>query len=158
MNRFKKSGFLAAALGVVLGVSLAYAATYPYLIAPYRGMGARHNTLEFAIQVPSAGAAAIFAPGTTNTNALGSTLLRFSNVFTTLLNVSGLATFSGGLTVSQANVSVQLSTAPRTSTTLVYGSTGTLVFNTTDNYLVISTSSNQASFVIVSSTFTASAH
>lgn len=91
MKRSKALGLLAGLLGLA-GILYAAGTQYPYFIAPFRGMGSRNNTVEFAVQVPSAGAAAIFAPGTTNTNALGSTSLRFSNVFTQLLNVAGTAT------------------------------------------------------------------
>lgn len=99
MNR-KKTLLSVAGLMAVAVLGFAAGTQYPYYIAPFRGMGARNNTLEFAVQVPSAGAAAIFAPGTTNTNALGSTALRFSNVFTTLLNASGAITASGGIVAS----------------------------------------------------------
>lgn len=92
----KLSLFVAGLLGVV---ALAWAG-YPYYAQTWNGTGTRRNTVEFSIQTPSAGAAAIFAPGTTDTNALGSTSLRFSNVFTTLLNVSGATTLTGAITAS----------------------------------------------------------
>lgn len=60
------------------------------------------------------------------------------------LGVAGQTSTTGGL-------QLQVSTAPRTSTTL--GGTnapGRLVYNTTDNYLCVSTSTNQNSYVIVS--------
>lgn len=89
MKRFKTLGLLAAIFGVV---AVAFAANYPYYLQRWTGMGSRNNTTEFSIQVPSSGAAAILAPGTTNTNALGSSSLVFSNVYSQLLTVGGTAT------------------------------------------------------------------
>lgn len=67
-------------------------------IHTWTGSGSRRNTVEFSIAASAPGSAASFLPGTTNTNALGSSSLRFSNVYTTLLNVSGASTMTGAVT------------------------------------------------------------
>lgn len=99
MKRSKVLGLLAGILGLA-GMLYAAGTQYPYFHMRYMGMGSKNNTEQFSINTPSAGASAVFTPGVTNTNALGSTSLRFSNVFTTLLNTSGAATIGGAATVT----------------------------------------------------------
>lgn len=126
------------------------------------GKGSRRNTVEITLESPTMGSAANLNPGTNNANALGTSSLRWSDVQTTDLTaaddvtvtddltVTDALTVSGTSTLQRVTYGVQLSTAPRTSTTLVFNSTGTLVYNTTNKYLCISTGSAQTSFVIVS--------
>ncbi len=144
-------------VGLAIG---AYAANqFPYYAQKWEGTGSRYKTTEFYIGTPSSGAAAIFAPGTTNVNALGSTSLRFSNVYTTLLNTSGAATLSGAVTATSATnvLGVYISTAPRSSVTVaaLTFSTGTFFYNSTTNSLCYSTATTQTSVVAASAPTTA---
>lgn len=87
---------------------------------------------------------------TSNNNGTSVTIKTTPNGSVTPATV---ATFGqdGSLTTGRVYFGLQLSTAPKTSTTLIFNSTGTLAYNTTDNQLCISTSSNQNSFVVVAS-------
>lgn len=142
-------------LGAVFVASVVWAARYPLYHDRWLGTGTKNATEQFSIQTPSAGASAIFVPGVTNTNALGTTALRFSNVFSILGNFSGPITASGGVGVVQ-------STAPRTSVTTVatlYATytipAGTVFLNTTNNFLCHSTGTVQTSIVQSTSPTTA---
>ena len=66
------------------------------------GTGARRNTVEFNWVEPSAGSAMNMVPGTTNTNALGTSALRWSDVQTTNLTAAGNVTINGNTTVGDA--------------------------------------------------------
>jgi hypothetical protein len=91
----KRNHLLAAFAALLLGVVVVWAASGDIEI--WTGMGSRRNTVEFKIATPTIGSPSVFVPGTNNANALGTTALRFSNIYTTLLNVSGLITASTGL-------------------------------------------------------------
>jgi hypothetical protein len=99
----KKKSFLFG-LGVIclLG-SIAFALTnsgWPYASQIWPGVGSKRNIVQFALGAVAAGGNSGFYPGVTNTNPLGSSSLRFSNVYTTLLNVSGASTLTGAITAS----------------------------------------------------------
>ncbi len=164
MNRFKKPGlFLAVALagiliGSAIGPAVGNAVEQAGWITGWLGKGSRRNTREFSITSGSSIGAANFVPGTDNTNALGTSSLRFSNVFSTLLNISGAATLSSTLAVTgpitaSAGVGVINSTAPRTAAaiTTLYGTytipAGTVFLNTTNTFLCHSTGTVQTSIV-----------
>ena len=148
MNRFKVFGLLAGLLAVAAYV---YAAAYPYYHSRWLGMGSKQNTEQFSIQTPSSGASAILVPGVTNTNALGTTALRFSNVFSTLLNSAGPIT--GG-----AGFAVIVSTAPRTANAVAALYTaytipaGTQFFDSTSNVTCISSGTVQTSITVSTGT------
>lgn len=139
------AGFLSAAIFTESG-----------FITGWWGKGSRNNTMEFAITSGASIGTANFVPGTDNINSLGTSSLRFSDMQTydlTVaddLTVTDAVTVSGTLAAQNANVSIQLSTAPRTSSTIVMKSTGTLVWNTTGNQLCISSGTAQSTFVSVS--------
>lgn len=92
----KKNILTILALFGLSAVAFAVGSTFPYYHHRWLGTGTTRNTEQFSIQTPSAGASAIFVPGVTDTNALGSTALRFSNVYSVLGNYSGAVTFGGG--------------------------------------------------------------
>ncbi len=128
--------------------------------------GSAHDTP--IVQIPVAGTSLL--PGTDNDFALGSSTKRWSGIWAydlTLaddltvaddLAVTDGLTVGGTSTLQRVTYGLQLSTAPRTSTTLVFNSTGTLVYNSTDAGLCVSTGSNQTSFVASSAPTTACGH
>jgi hypothetical protein len=135
----------------VAGAAFAIGSTFPYYHQRWLGTGTTRNTEQFSIQTPSAGAAAIFVPGTTNTNALGSSSLRFSNVYTTALNTSGPITAGAGQAVI-------VSTSPRGALAVasLYSSytipAGTVFFNSTSNVLCVSSGTAQTSITVSTGT------
>lgn len=75
---------------------------------------------------------------------------------TTRVSIGTTNTITGNLTVTgNVNFSMQLSSAPKTSSTLIFKSTGTLVYNTQDSQVCVATSTNQNSFVNLFSTSSA---
>jgi hypothetical protein len=62
--------------GYVIGANI-----YPYYHGRWMGTGTKQNVEQFSINTPSAGASAIFSPGVDNTNALGTSALRFSAIY-----------------------------------------------------------------------------
>ena len=140
-------------LGVLAFAATIFAAVnsgFPFASQQWPGYGPKRNIVQFVITAASNGASSDLLPGVTGTNSLGTSVLRFLNIFTTNINVSGTSTLTGTVTAGRVNFGVQLSTAPRTSSTLVFNSTGTIAFDTTDGYLCVSTGSAQSSFVQVS--------
>lgn len=125
--------------------------TYPYYHHQWFGTNSYRNTHAFTIQTPSEGAAPIFAPGTTNLNALGSTSLRFSNVLSVLGNFSGPITATAGL-------GIVVSTAPRTAVGVaaLYSSftipAGTQFYNSTSGVTCISSGTVQTSITVSTGT------
>ena len=101
-------------LAGILGLSaVAFAAInsgFPYAVAQWPGFGPKRGIVQFAITGTSNTSSANFVPGVTNTNALGTSSLRFSNVYTTALDISGTATLTG-LFTQRSNA------APRTNVT-----------------------------------------
>ena len=170
----KKKSFLFGLGAICLLGSIAFALTnsgWPYASSIWFGLGPKRNIVQFALGAVAAGGNSGFYPGVTNTNPLGSSSLRFSNVYTTLLNVSGAATLSGsttqtgsltvtGLTTTNGLLQLTVSTAPRTATAvgLLTISTGTVIYNLTDNGICVATATNQASFVASSAPTTACGH
>ncbi len=168
MKRFKVLGLLAGLLGVA-ALAIGAGTQYPYFHARWFGMGSKNNTEQFSINTPSAGASAVLTPGVTNTNALGSSSLRFSNVFTTLLNASGAITAGSSLTaagtvVGNGGFTVFNSTAPRTATdvasiyTTYSPSTGTWFYNSTDKGMCYSTGTTQVTIAAATAPATACGH
>ena len=167
----KRKLFSVAVAGLLFGAiigPLVAGVGYPVIVSSWLGDGAKRNTVQYQIRIPSSGSSAQFVPGTDNTNPLGTSSLRFSDVQTYDLTAADdvvvsddLAvtdditaadiTVTGTSTLARSSFGIQLSSAPKTSVTLVFNSTGTLVYNTADLELCISTSSNQNSFVVVGS-------
>lgn len=145
MNFLNKSKVWSV-VGVVLAVAtLAWAGTV--YIHTWTGSGSRRNTVEFAIAASAPGSAAAFLPGTTNTNALGSSSLRFSNVYTTLLNVSGATTQTGALTVTgvlSADGGAKIPVVDITVATPTAAQVGAL-FRTSANVVYIATAATSVS-------------
>lgn len=84
LKKYLPLALLVGAVGLVwAGV------TYPYYHSQWFGTGTKHATAQFSIQTPSAGASAIFAPGVTNTNDLGSSSLEFRRIYTKAMTLSG---------------------------------------------------------------------
>lgn len=100
-------------------------------------------------------------PTVDNDTTLGTASLRWATInaldFTAGddVTVTDALTVSGATTLQRVTFGLQLSTAPRTSVTLVLNSTGTLVFNTTYGALCLSTGSLQTSFVLSTAATTA---
>jgi len=157
-------------LGGLAVVAIVSTIVYAGDIETWTGQGSRRNTVEFKINASSPGTAANLLPGTANTNSIGSSALPLKDVYTTDLSiaddlsvtgdisVTGDMAVTGSATLQRVTFGVQLSSAPKTSSTLVFNSTGTLVFNTQDGYLCVSTGSAKNSFVIVSSNTVTCAH
>lgn len=166
MKRSKALGLLAGVLGLA-GIICAAGTQYPYFHTRWLGMGALRNTEQFSINTPSAGASAIFSPGTNNTNALGSSSLRFSNVYTTLMNVSGAMTVSGagslaGITNSGTRIATPTTYTMGTGTTCtptsefgLFTSTGGAITVTATPTIATTTATNGQIFEIMSSTASA---
>lgn len=116
----------------VLAGVLLYAASGT--IVTWTGKGSRRGTVEFTIESPSMGSAANFLPGTTGTNALGTSALRFSDVQTVNATVSGTLTaagvnVSGGFVVPTVDIDTTTPTVAgqlvKTSAFVIYIGTAT---------------------------------
>jgi hypothetical protein len=90
---------LIAVVGLLAGLVVFAVADSPVRNS-IKGTGARRDTVEFQWVEPTAGSAMNMVPGVTNTNARGTSSLRWSDVQTTNLTVAGTLTASGGLTVA----------------------------------------------------------
>jgi hypothetical protein len=174
----KKKSFLAGLAAICVFGSVAFALTnsgWPYASQIWPGVGPKRNIVQFALGAAAAGGNSGFYPGVTNTNPLGSSSLRFSNVYTTLLNVSGAVTLAGAISgattitaagpvIANGGVTIYNSTAPRTATAMasIYTTyspgTGTLFFNSTDNGICISTGLTQTTIAAATAPTTACGH
>jgi hypothetical protein len=155
MRHFKKLGLILAVLtlGLGLGVvgnllapAIVHAAQEIGLITGWFGKGSRNNTYQFKITSGNSIGAANLVPGTDNTNALGTSSLRFSNVYGVLGNFSGPITSSAG-------ASVVTSSAPRTAAAVaaLYSAytipAGTPFLDTTLNVFSVSTGTAQTTIM-----------
>lgn len=141
-------------MGFIVGIAVGVFAAnqFPYYAQKWEGTGNRYKTTEFYIGTPSAGAAAIFAPGTTNVNDLGSSALRFRNMYGVGLDISGNTTLGDAATdviTFTGLTQLQVSATPRSSITPT--AAGQLIFNSTGKELCMSTGTSIASWVRVSS-------
>lgn len=133
-------------IGLVFGLVVGVAAliwAYPYPNIHWTGYGEGSNrTAGFRIQTPSAGSVPVFVPTANNTFALGTTALRFSNVFTTLMNVSGAITASGGIVASNPfrlpTVDVAVTSPTANVGDMVVTSAGTVYVSTNSAALITS--------------------
>jgi hypothetical protein len=150
-NQTARAGFVVA----LVAVSLAYAATGT--IWTLTGKGSRRNTVEFSIESPTVGTAAKFLPGTDNTNALGSSTLRFSDVQTVLATIGGATTISGLLTASTTTLTGGFAPwgYPAPDAGLIPTTTGQIVRNTTSGGFCYSTGTAASSWVLLTSSTTA---
>lgn len=146
MNRFKSYGITAAALLVAVGIGIAAGTQYPYHHSRWFGLGSKQNTEQFSINTPSAGASAVFTPGVTNTNALGSSSLRFSNIF------SVLGSFSGNMIVTPPSTETISSAATITANgcgTIKRITNNTAVTTNTTDTFTAPASSNAGCFMYI---------
>ncbi len=145
----KKSLYLF--LGAVFVASVVWAARYPLDAETWLGTGAKQKIVQFAIRTASAGASAAFVPGVDNTNALGTSSLRFSNVFSELGNFEGPITGAAGMAVI-------VSTAPRTAAAVasLYSAytipAGTVYYNSTSGVMCVSSGTVQTSITVSTGT------
>lgn len=147
-----KKFFVPAFFMLGLAVGVFGANQFPYFAQRWEGTGSRYKTTEFYIGTPSAGSACIFAPGATNTNDLGSSSLRFRNIYGVGLNTSGNTTLGDAATdvVTLTGLTqLQVSTGPRTNVTPT--AAGQLIFNSTGVELCVSSGTTITSWVRVSS-------
>ena len=103
------------------------------------GTGARRNTIEIEFVEPSAGSALNMVPGTDNTNALGTSSLRYSDVQTYDLTAADDVTVTDDLSVGDdlTLTGSKIYTFP--STTTITGSTTIAV---SSSYIVIAGSAS----------------
>lgn len=94
-----------------------------------KGTGARRDTIEFQFVEPTAGSAMNMVPGVTNTNALGTSSLRWSDIQTTNLTVAGTLTASGGVVIPTVDITVSSPTVNgqliQTTAHVIYVATNT---------------------------------
>ena len=151
----KKWAFLGglALASLIAGFSLAAVFNEAGFITGWWGKGSRNNTMQFAITSGASIGAANFVPGVDNTNALGTSALKFSDVQTYDLSVSDHLTVGGLLQLT-------VSTAPRTANAVAAMTIapGTVIYNSTDLGLCHSTGSVQSSFVASTAPTTACGH
>lgn len=99
MKRFiKKWRGLMLLLGVAVTVGVLYSADGD--IHTWTGKGSRRSNVEFKITSGSSLGVANLVPGATNTNALGTSSLRFSNIYSVLGDFSGAFTATGDVSMS----------------------------------------------------------
>lgn len=100
-----------AGLLVVAGLSGALFAAinsgFPYANQTWQGYGNKRNIVQFTIRALTEGASSDLVPGVTNTNALGSTSLRFSGVYSVLLNATGNFTLGAAAAFITSPATVQ---------------------------------------------------
>jgi hypothetical protein len=132
-------------------------------------MGSRRNTVEVTLESPSLGSAANLLPGTDNTNALGSSTKRWSDMQTVLATIGGTATLSGATNIAGATTMTGLLTASTTTlnggfapwgnatpdASLTPTTTGQIVRNTTSGGFCYSTGIAPSSWVLLTSSTTA---
>lgn len=162
-----KKKLLYGLAGILGFAAIAFAAVnsgFPFASQQWAGYGSKRGVVQFVITAASNGASSDFLPGVTGVNSLGTSALRFLNAYITTLNVSGASTLtgnvtaSGTLTANQANLSMQVSTAPLTSSTVICTSSGTIVWNSTDKQVCVSSGTNKTTFVSISTPTAACAH
>lgn len=122
---------LIAVVGILAGFVSFAGADSPVRNA-INGTGARRDTVEFQWVEPTAGSAMNMVPGVTNTNALGTSSLRWSDVQTVNATVTGTLTagamsVSGGFVIPTVDVSVSSPTVlgqlVKTSAYVIYVAT-----------------------------------
>ncbi len=133
----KKAARIGLFLAIVLGITPLFAGVPATKV---------HKPTGDKIQVDSGGEVEVQSGGTLDIQS-GATV-----DWEAALNVEGQFQTQGGY------MSPQISTAPLTSVTIVMKSTGTLVWNTTDKELCISSGTVQSTFVKVSTPSAACAH
>lgn len=122
---------LIAVVGILAGF-VSFAVADSPVRNSIKGTGARRDTVEFQWVEPTAGSAMNMVPGVTNTNALGTSSLRWSDVQTVNATVTGTLTaaavsVSGGFVIPTVDITTTSPTVVgqliKTSTYVVYVAT-----------------------------------
>jgi hypothetical protein len=170
MFGWMKKGFKVPYWALLVGLVGLSASVYSAsgTIVTWTGMGSRRNTVEVTLESPSLGSAANLLPGTDNTNALGSSTKRWSDMQTVLATIGGTATLSGATNIAGATTITALLTASTTTLTggfapwshptprasLIPTTTGQIVRNSTSGGFCYSTGTSAGAWVVLSATTT----
>lgn len=136
-------------LGVILGfVAVAFAVSYPIAHDTWTGTGSRNRTVEFTLETPSEGAAAIFRPGTDNANSMGSTSTRWLADYLYVLDLASTGKLIRNPATVQSVAVVNTTVTPYPFTLI--GSTGAVTLAGVPN--IATTSITAGTDIIVKST------